>query len=286
MSKLDIENMSIQEAMAAIKKALQHRYPGCGMMYFCYSLEGANRTSSFGAFGDPKELDCCGTDIVLKNKPAADFVFDVNCNYIMSQTSQVMDTAQKKKLHDAVLDYAKSIGLNTNGIPYMSRTKQTDSEVNDLKNKVGDVEAIAARIKMLQDEIKCLERSLDPNAKIATLKALAKRMRRAGDIIGAHEKDMEAAEIQESIERKKAAAAQRLENLKLARAKKVELKKRREQAEKDRQKAQQFDPHRAAKAKMKKIKERQQERAASKKKASESKEWSNRPIRDVIASRL
>ena len=280
---LDIEKLSFTEACDALKKALQHRYPTCGYMYFGFEpiASGRGYTAINGGWGDQKTLETAGTDIVLRSRSAENFVHDVFLNYMLSIDKSEFKTEASRSLHDAILDYADSRHVDTGGIERFYKKQSREKQ----QNVVMDTEAVASRIKMLEDEIKSLKRELDPGKEVAVIKAIAKRMRRAGDIAGAAKKEAEVQAILDREQRKRENKQKRIENCRLAREAKVRNKQKREQAERDRQKAQQqFNPHKAAKAKMQKIRERQAERAASKKKASESKAWLNRPIQQVVAN--
>lgn len=282
---VDISTLTFEEALAALKRALHNRYPNSGMVYFAYSIDAKNRISTFGHFGDKRECELAGTDIAIRDKIAGDFVDDVFLNRVMSiKSGACIKYRSLKMLHDYAVDYARDLGIDTTGIGYFCNRDQKDPE--ERKDVLNDTESIAARIKVLDDEKKSLLRNLDPNVKYATIKALAKRMRRAGDIVGANAKDKEAEGILERQKRKEQARLKSIENLKLARAAKARKKANSRQAEIDRKKAAMFDPHAAAKAKRKKIRERQAERAATKKKGSENREWVNRPISQVIAARV
>lgn len=283
MNEINVTALSFEDALEAIRKALQARYPSCGLLYVAYSNVNNNRISTCGIFGDQATIETAGTDIAMRNKHVADFVHDVFCNQSLSFQSQGLSHTEKV-LHDAVLDYAKYRGLDTNGLSYYAR-KEVKAE-ESTSQSINTTDAIAARIKMLQDEIKSLTRTLDPTVQAQTLRALAKRLRKAGDISLAAAKDKEAEAILLQAQRKEQVKLARIKAAEHARQAKVIKKQKLIQAEIDRQKAHQFNPHAAAKAKMRKIRERQAERAATKKKASVSREWTNRPISQVIASRV
>lgn len=277
------KNMDFADALHATKEALETAYPNSRFLMF-----GADhhpdengkpkRIALVTKHGEWVDLEKLGVDISKLEPALADFCRNVMLTEMVNIPVETFKHRIPAAMHDAILDYAVYMGLDTTGYKFCRDTrrwrgllpeypdkKKSESDGTTCKVSVTDTPHVMgqkvapvfleAHITQVKKELSRLLKMRDPLTLIVMLEAEIKRLRRAGNLTEAKEKE---AEIQKILQ-KKANKDRAIENLKKAREVKAENKRKREQQERDRNR-QQPNFAKMAKKKMQKIADRKAEK--------------------------
>ncbi len=286
LNELMAKQCSFSEAVKGVKDELKRIYPED--VFLCFSAEhgenGKAGMASVNHFGNEDLTRQLITLLMTRDSFVLDTIQKAWLGWILIQDPKNKSEAFIR-VFNAVIDYAKSKGLDTSDIHYIDERQKPEYEIGQNLKKADNLEMYLTILEKEQQRVKSY---MNPANRITLLNAEIKRLRRAGDMAMVAHKTVELNSILDAEKERKEKEKRKAENLakkreaarkataawvekcRLKREEKEEAARKAEQAELDRQQGyKQFQPGKAAKKKMQKIAERQAERNARKKKGKE-----------------
>ncbi len=275
LNELMAKQCSFSEAVKGVKDELKRIYPED--VFLCFSAEhgenGKAGMASVNHFGNEDLTRQLITLLMTRDSFVLDTIQKAWLGWILIQDPKNKSEAFIR-VFNAVIDYAKSKGLDTSDIHYIDEHQKPEYEIGQNLKKADNLEMY---LTILEKELQRVKSYMNPANRITLLNAEIKRLRRAGDMAMVAKKTVELNAILDAEKERKEAEIRKAEwrkkmlvNLANGRAIRAANLEKKKQAELDRQRGrQQFQPGKAAKKKMQKIAERQAERNARKKKGKE-----------------
>lgn len=288
------ERSEAEKVAIGVMKEMHRRFP---QSHMC--ILGCNQKSNDGKeavysnfyheYGSPKMVDTAAVDCCLEDTRVANHYRNVFLTYIANASRSELDTLVSRRLHDAVVDYARELKLNTSGLTYFCTGKEEEDKkpayIHTMGQALNYTDDVEAHISELEKELARLRDLRNPATLTRVLTAEIKRLRKAGDLEGVARKTVELNKILDAEKKRideerhrKEVHQQRVKQAAMAREAKLRKKlkaeeQKRIEAEKDvereRQRSQQASRNAALKARQQKKAEEQAERKKRKRKAKE-----------------
>ena len=274
-------------------KELHRRYPQSHMCIIgCHPKSINSKEAVYSNFyqecGSPKMVDTAAVDCCLEDTRVANHYRNVFLTYIVNASRSELDTLVSRRLHDAVIEYARELKLNTSGLTYFCSGKEEEKKpayIHTMGQTLSYNDDVEAHITELENELARVRELRNPATLTTLLYAEIKRLRKAGDTNGVARKTVELNKILDAEKKrmdeerhKKEVHEMKVKQAAMARAAKLQKKlkaeeQKRIEAEKDiereRQRNQQAARNAAMKARQQKKAEEQAERKKRKRKAKE-----------------
>ena len=280
-------------AIGAIKE-LYRRYPQSHMCILGCNLKSTNGEEAvysnyYHECGSPKMIDTAAVDCCLEDTRVAAHYRNVFLTWMVNASRSELNTLVSRRLHDAIVDYARELKLNISGLTYYCSGDEAEDKKPAYIHTMGQTlnynDDVEAHISELEKELARLRDLRNPATLTRVLTAEIKRLRRAGDLEGVARKTVELNKILDAEKKrmdderhKKEVYQMKVKQAAMAREAKLQKKlkaeeQKRIEAEKDiereRQRRQQASRNAAIKARQQKKAEEQAERKKRKRKAKE-----------------
>lgn len=275
-------------------KELHRRYPQSHMCIIgCHPKSINSKEAVYSNFyqecGSPKMVDTAAVDCCLEDTRVANHYRNVFLTYVANASRSELDTLVSRRLHDAVIDYARELKINTSGLTYFCSGDEAEDKkpayIHTMGQTLSYSDDVEAHISELEKELARLRDLRNPATLTRVLTAEIKRLRKAGDLEGVARKTVELNKILDAEKKrmdeerhKKEVYQMKVKSAAMAREAKMQKKlkaeeQKRIEAEKDsereRQRRQQAARNAAMKARQQKKAEEQAERKKRKRKAKE-----------------
>lgn len=117
------ERSEAEKVMVGAIRELHRRYPQSHMcMIGCNPKSNDGKEAVFSNFyhecGSPKMVDTAAVDCCLEDTRVANHYRNVFLTYVANASRSELDTLVSRRLHDAVIDYARELKINTSGLTY------------------------------------------------------------------------------------------------------------------------------------------------------------------------
>lgn len=273
---------------------LHRRYPQSHMCIIgCHPKSINSKEAVYSNFyqecGSPKMVDTAAVDCCLEDTRVANHYRNVFLTFIANASRSDLDTLVSRRLHDAVIDYARELKLNISGLTYYCSGDEAEDKKPAFIHTMGQTlsynDDVEAHISELEKELARLRDMRNPATLTRVLTAEIKRLRKAGDLEGVARKTVELNRIldaekkrldderhKKEVHEMKVKQAAMAREAKLRKRLKAEEQKRIEaekDTERERQRSQQAARNAAMKARQQKKAEEQAERKKRKRKAKE-----------------
>ena len=288
------ERSEAEKVMVGAIRELHRRYPQSHMcMIGCNPKSNDGKEAVFSNFyhecGSPKMVDTAAVDCCLEDTRVANHYRNVFLTYVANASRSELDTLVSRRLHDAVIDYARELKINTSGLTYFCSGDEAEDKkpayIHTMGQTLSYLDDVEAHISELEKELARVRELRNPATLTTVLYAEIKRLRKAGDLEGVARKTVELNKILDAEKKrmdeerhKKEVHEMKVKQAAMAREAKLQKKlkaeeQKRIEAEKDiereRQRRQQASRNAAIKARQQKKAEEQAERKKRKRKAKE-----------------